>query len=287
MKLYNLRLKPSKIITTTFLILLVCFTALPLVYMVVTAFKPLDELCLYPPRFFVKHPVLTNFQQLFASFSSEDVPFVRYVFNSLMVTFCTVLGTVIVSSMGAYGLVKHSPSGSNMIMKIVIALLMFSTQVTMIPSYTVVDKLNMIDTYWALIIPKIAVAFNFFLMVQFVGQVPNALIEAAKVDGAGELKTYWSIVMPAVKPAWATLIVFSFISAWNDYFTPLIFTSSQAMKTIPLALQTLAGGPGVATLSSAGVVAAATFILTVPTIILFTLMQKKVIETMTYSGIKA
>lgn len=279
--------KPGSILIHIFMLMLVCFTALPLIYMISTAFKPLEELFLFPPRFFVRRPTITNFYDLFAALSTIEVPFSRYVFNSVFVTVITVIFTVMVSGMGSYGLVKHNPPGAPFIMVLVISALMFTPHVTLIPTYMVVNQFNMIDTYWALIIPRIAISFNFFLMERFMRQVPDALIESARIDGAREFRVFWSIVMPCVKPAWATLVVFSFVTSWNDFFTPLIFTSSQTMKTLPLSLQLIAGGPGAAALGRAGAVAAATFLMTLPTIILFTVMQKKVIETMSHSGIKA
>ena len=269
------------------LALLVCFTALPLIYVVSTAFKPLDELYLYPPRFFVSHPTLANFSQLFNTLESSVVPFSRYIFNSLFITASTVILTVVVSSMSAYGMVKHHPKGSNFIFSLIIVALMFSPYVTQIPNYIVVKNLGMIDTYWSLIVPKIAVAFNMFLLKQFLEQMPNAYLEAARIDGANEWKLFWKIVMPYIKPAWATLVVFSFVASWNDYFSPLVFITNQSMKTLPLAIQNLAGGPGAASIATAGIVAACTFIMTLPTVIVFTVMQGKVLATMAHSGIKA
>lgn len=286
-KLKRIHVKPGTILKYLCMLCLVCFTALPLIYMISTAFKPIDELFIYPPRFFVRRPTMDNFYELLGALTSTDVPFSRYIFNSLFITISSVFLTVIVSGMGTYGLVKHNPQGSGFIMALVIAALMFSPHVTLIPSYMVVNHLHLINTYGALILPKIAVPFNFFLMERFMRQVPDAIIEAARIDGAREWTIFSKIMMPCVKPAWATLIVFSFVSSWNDYFTPLIFTSSQAMKTLPLTLQLIAGGPGAANLGRAGAVAAATFLMTVPTVIIFTFMQGKVIETMAHSGIKA
>jgi ABC-type glycerol-3-phosphate transport system permease component len=268
------------------MLLLVAFTALPLVYMVSTAFKPLDELFLFPPRFLVRRPTLQNFSDLVLSLSSSTVPFTRYLFNSLFVTTITVFCTVVVCSMGAYGLVKHNPPGSKVLFSLIIMALMFSHHVTRIPSYMVINKLGMINTYWAMIIPSIAVAYNFFLMKQFIEQFPNELLESARIDGANEWMTFWKIVMPSLTPAWSTLVVFSFVSNWNDYFSPLIYLTSQAMKTMPLALHTIAGGPAVISIGRAGAVAASTFLMTIPTIIIFIIMQARVMETMTYSGIK-
>jgi len=270
-----------------FLALLVCFTALPLIYVTTTAFKPIDELYLFPPRFFTHRPTLSNMESLFSALDSSAVPFSRYIFNSLFTSVTTVVLTVVVSCMAAYGLVKHRPRGGNFIFSMILMALMFSPHVTQIPNYMVVKSLNLIDTYWALIIPKIAVAFNIFLVKQFLEQMPETYLEAARLDGASEWQVFWKIVMPYIKPAWATLVVFSFVSNWNDYFSPLVFITKTALKTLPLAVQTIAGGPGAAALATAGAMAAATLVMTMPTIIVFTVMQGRVLSAMAHSGIKA
>ena len=276
----------SQVLLYVLLTILVLFTALPLVYVATTAFKPMDELFVFPPKFFTSHPVMDNFYGLLATLDNSSVPFSRYVFNSILVSVSVVLGTVVVSTMAAYGLVKHKPVGANMIFALILAALMFSTHVTQIPNYMVVEKMGMLNTYWALILPKIAVAFNMFLMKQFMEQLPDEYLEAARIDGAGEIKIFTKIVTPFVKPAIATLVVFSFVNTWNDYFSPLIFTSSEPMKTLPLAIQSIAGGAGTASLATAGTMAAATFVTMIPTVLIYTFMQSKVINTMSYSGIK-
>lgn len=268
------------------MIIMVCFTALPLVYLVSTAFKPLDELFLYPPRFFVQNPTTKNFSDLVVSLGSSTVPFTRYAFNSIVITTIIVACTVIVSSMGAYSLVKLKPPGGVFLFNLILVALMFSAHVTKIPSYMVVNGLGLINTYGALILPNIAVAYNIFLIKQFMEQYPNELLEAARIDGAGELRIFLQMVMPALKPATATLTVFSFVNNWNDYFSPLIYVTSQAMKTLPLALQTIGGGAAGMSVGRAGAVSAATFLMTAPTVIIFVIKQGQVMETMTYSGIK-
>ena len=246
---------------------------------------PLDELYLYPPRLIVQKPTLRNFSDLLTSLSSSTVPFTRYIFNSLFTTAVTVLVSILVCCLGAYGLVKHKPAGANLIFGIVVAALSFSTHVTTIPNYLVVNKLGLVNSYLALIIPKIAVAYNFFLVKQFCEQLPDSILEAARIDGARELRIFWTIAMPLLKPAWTTLAVFSFVANWNDYFSPLIYIQSNALKTLPLALQTLSGGAGV--VARAGTVGAATFLTTLPSILVFALMRGKVMETMSFSGIKS
>ncbi len=270
-----------------FLTLVVAFTALPLIYVISSAFKPLDELFLYPPKFFVRRPTFENFSDLFSAFNNTDVPLTRNIFNSLFVTIVIVVLTVVFSGMAAYGLVKLKPKGSSFIFTLILTALMFSSHVTQIPNYVIVKNLNMINTYWALILPKIAVAYNVFLMKQFLEQMPDALLEAARLDGADEWHIFCKIVMPYLRPAWGTLVVFSFVSNWNDYFSPLVFTNSEVMKTLPLAVQSIAGGPGAAALSTMGAMAASTLLMTMPTILVYTLMQGRVLKTMGYSGIKS
>lgn len=262
------------------------FTALPLIYVVSTAFKPMAELMVFPPQFLVRHPTLDSFSDLLMSFDSSSVPFMRYIFNSLFTAGVTVVFTVIVSSMAAYGMVKIRPRGRNAIFLVILAALMFTPHVTQIPTYMVIEKMGLLNNYLALILPKIAVAYNFFLMKQFTEQVPDELLESARMDGAGEGTVFFRVVMPLLRPAWATLVVFSFVNNWNDYFSPLIFTTDEQMKTLPLALQTISGGVGSAALSRAGAAAAASLLMILPTIVIFMLMQSKVMETMAYSGIK-
>lgn len=275
------------VVLNSITIILMLFSILPLIYLVSSAFKPLDEILRFPPRFFVRKPTFENFSALLISLGSSTVPFLRYVFNSIYTTVITVAATVLISILGAYGIVVHAPKGSSVLIQIVIGALMFSPYVTQIPNYLVVTGLGLFDTYGALIIPKIAVAYNFFLMERFMRGVPRTLIESARIDGAGELRVCFGIVSPLLKPAIATLVVLSFISSWNDGFSPLVYIVSQAMKTLPVAMSTIAGGVGVSDLGRVGATMAAALLTTMPTIIVFTAMQGKVMKTMAHSGIKA
>ena len=266
--------------------LLALFTLLPIVYMVSTALKPLEEMFLYPPRFFVRHPTLRNFAELLLAIDALMVPFVRYAFNSLFVAAATVGASLVLSSMAAYPLAKYPRlPGGRLFFAVVVSTLMFAPEVTQIPRYLIVDRLNLIDTYAGLIIPSLAGSYGLFLMKQFMEQLPVEMIEAAKMDGASEWAVFWKVVMPLVRPAWITLIIFSFIGTWNDFFTPLIFTRSEQMKTLPLAMSSIGGGPGV--VARWGAVAAASLVVTVPTFVIFVLLQRYVMETMSYSGIKS
>lgn len=280
----RLKIRFSSIFGFICLLALLAFTSLPLVYLVCTAFKPMDELFVYPPQFFVKNPTLKNFSDLLTSVSSATVPFSRYIINSVFISAVVMIGTIVISSMGAFSLAKYKPKGANLIFSVVVAVLTFSPFVTTIPSYKIINGLGLMNTFWALILPKIAVAYNFFLMKQFIEQFPDSIIEAARIDGSGEMRIFWTMVMPNVRPAWATLAVLTFVSTWNDYFSPMIYINSQAMRTLPLVLQSIAGGVG--TVARSGAMAAATFLTIAPTIIVYVIMQKQVMATMAYSGIK-
>ncbi|MHB8962930.1 MAG: carbohydrate ABC transporter permease [Saccharofermentanales bacterium] len=280
------RITPGRVFLYLIVTLLVGFTSLPLVYMATTAFKPLNELLAFPPQFFVRSATIQNFYDLFIALGSSEIPFLRYVLNSAFISVVTVAGTVIVSSLGAFGVVKLKPKGARIVFNVIIAALMFSPYVIQIPGYLIVNRLGLMNSYLALILPKIAIAYNYFLMDRFMGEIPDALLESAKIDGAKDISVYWRIVMPLLKPAWATLVVFSFISVWNDYFSSLIYITDPALKTLPLAMQLISGGSGVADIARAGASAASTLLITLPTIILFVIMQAKVMKTMAHSGIK-
>lgn len=256
----------------------------PLVYMVSSALKPTSELFLFPPRFFVVNPTLKNFKDLLLATGTSIVPFNRYIFNSIVVSASIVIGGIVISALAAYPLSKHDMPFKKATFGLIIFALMFAPQVTQIPQFLVVSKLGLMNTYVALVLPYLAAPVSLFLMKQFLDQIPDALVEATRIDGANEWTTFWRIIMPMLKPAWATLGLFSFIGAWNDPWSATIYTTTESMKTLPLALQTLNGGLGV--VARAGTVAAASLLMILPTIIVFVITQRMVLETMAHSGIK-
>lgn len=262
------------------LILFGLFMVMPLVYTISSAFKPLDEIYLYPPRFFVSHPTFNNFQDMLVVMSNSWVPFTRYVFNTVFITAVGTLGHLIFASMGAYVLAKYDFPGGKTFFAICQTALMFSVYVTQIPNYLVMTKLGWVDTYLSLIIPAFAAPMGLFLMKQFMEQIPDALIEAAKIDGAKEGRIFLRIVMPNVKPAWLTLTIFSVQSLWNMKGQSYIY--SEELKMLPYALQQILLG-GVA---RAGVSSAATMIVMMVPILIFVFAESNIIETMASSGIK-
>lgn len=277
------RLRFRKMALYAVMIALALVMVLPLVYAVSTAFKPLDELLRFPPIFFVKHPTLDNFNDLFLALDSSDVPFSRYLFNSILVTAVATGGTILVSTLGGYAMSKLTIPGSSVLFTLVIVAMTFPGSVTVIPVYMVITKLGMYNSYAALILPRIATAYGMFLMKQFCDQLPTALLEAARVDGAHELRIYTGIALPFLRPAWATLLVFTFTSCWNDASASLMYTSAKNLRLLPVMLNSIAES---SSLARAGAAAAAAFLIMLPSIIIFILQQRKVMETMAHSGIK-
>ncbi|MBS1327105.1 MAG: carbohydrate ABC transporter permease [Oscillospiraceae bacterium] len=256
------------------------FTAIPFLFSIVQSIKPVDELFVYPPRLTVSRPTLDNFAVLFNLTSSTWVPVSRYLFNSLLLTVCGTVGNVVVCSMAAYPLAKLKFHGRKLLFNLVVVSLLFTYEVTFIPNYVILSKLQMLDTFWALLLPAVATPMGLFFMKQFMEQIPDSVVESARVDGAGTLTLYWRIVMPQVKPAWLTLVIFSFQSLWNREGLEFIF--SEELKMFPTILKQVASS-GVA---RAGAAAAAAVILMIPPIVVFLLSQSNVIETMASSGIK-
>lgn len=274
------RSRAGDILVYAILILFGAFFALPLIYVINSAFKPLDELFVFPPRIFVQNPTTDNFSDLLTLMARSWVPFTRYFFNSVFVTAVGTIGHIFVASMGAFVLAKYKFPGGAQFFRIVIVALMFSGYVTAIPNYLIMTRLGWVDTYYALIVPAIASPMGLFLMKQFIEQVPDTLIEAAKIDGASEWRIFLSIIMPLVKPAWLTLAIFSIQALWNNPASTFIY--SEELKMLPFALQqVLAGG-----IARTGVGAAVSLVMMLVPVTIFILFQSKILETMATSGIK-
>lgn len=275
------RSRAGNVMVFVFLLLIGAFMALPMVYAILQSLKPFDELFAYPPRFFVRNPTIDNFKVAFRLAENMTVPFSRYVFNSLMVT---VIGTglyVIIAALAAYPLAKTRVPGVTFLSNIVVWALLFRTEVTEIPRYVVLAGLGIINTYLAVLLPAMAGSFGVFLMRQFiVSSIPDSLLEAARIDGAGEHRIFWRIVMPCVRPAWLTLIIFTFQSIWNATGTQYIY--DERIKMLPAVLsQITAGG-----ITRVGAASAVAVLLMIPPIVIFLVSQNSVMDTMAHSGIK-
>ena len=285
---YFFKPKPTKLnrsragngLLFTLMIIFGLFMVLPLVMIVNNALKPLDELFQFPPKIFVRNPTLENFTDLFVLMNDTWVPFSRYILNTIIITAGGTAGHVIIASLAAYPLAKHNFPGKNILFSMVILSMMFSWTVTQIPNYMIISWLHINNTYLALILPAWQFGMGLYLMKQFMEQLPDSLMESARLDGASEYKIFWTIVMPNVKPAWLTLAIFQFQQMWGN--TGGMFLRDEELKPLQYALQQITAG-GTA---RAGASAAVTFIIAAIPITFFLICQSNILETMTTSGMK-
>ena len=266
---------------TFILVILGAFMFLPMYYCVIQAFKPLDELWMFPPRFIVMKPTVKHFKDLFTLMSDSMVPFSRYIFNTVFTSVAGTVGHLFIASIAAYAMAKIKFPGGRLMFTTVRTSLMFHQTVTAICSFILMSTFKMVDTYWAIIIPAWGSTLGFYLMKQFMeSHVHDSVLESARLDGASELKTFWIIAMPMVKPGWLTLIVYCFQGLWNQGSS--IYIHSEQLKSLNYAIgQITAGG-----IKRAGASAAATVVMMMVPIMVFVITQSNIIETMGSSGMK-
>lgn len=270
-----------------FLIPLSIFMALPILFIFSQALKPMDELFLYPPRFFVEKPTIQNFGDLFKETSVTVIPMTRYLFNSIIISVAIVFSSVIISAMAGFALSKLDFKLKKVIFEANIIALMFVPAAVAIPRYFIIDRIGLTDNMFGHILPVLAMPVGLFLIKQFIDQIPDALIEAARVDGASNFYIFRKIIIPMVTPAIATVSILAFQMAWNNTETSEIYMNNESLKTFAFYMSTLAGNMGNDNqVAGQGMAAAAAALMFLPNLIIFLLMQSKVIDTMAYSGLK-
>lgn len=274
------RSKTGNFLMFLFLVAFALYSFLPVLLTFLQSIKPLNELFIYPPKFYVQNPTLENYKSLSTLMSSTWVPFSRYIFNSLFVAIAGTMGHILFASMCAYPLAKMNLKGGNFIFGMIVTSLMFASSVSDIVNYQTMSQLNLLDNYVAIILPALGSSLGLYIMKQFMSQIPDSLIEAAKIDGAGTIRIFWTIVMPNVKPAWLTLAIFSFQGLWNNANTTYIYRED--LKSLPYALNQIVSGGTI----RAGAGAAVGVIILIVPLILFILTQSQIIETMSTSGMK-
>ena len=255
-----------------------------MVFIFCHAFKPATELFAFPPKFYVVNPTLGNFSAMFKSAANAGIPMSKYVFNSILVTFVVCFAGIVISTMAAFALSKMKFKLRGVVFQINQAALMFVAAAVLIPRYLIISGLGMVDTYWAHILPLIAMPVSLFLIKQFVDGVPDALIEAASIDGASPFRIYRSVILPLVKPAIATGIILAFQQCWGYLDSSNNFINTESKKTLAFYMNTLANANNM--VQGQGVAAAASLIMFIPNLILFIYLQKDVMNTMAHSGIK-
>lgn len=267
------------------LTLVAAFMLLPIIFIINHAFKPINELFLFPPAFFVQQPTMQNFKNLFLATAGDIVPFTRYLFNSIVIAALTLASVILVSSMAGYVLSKNKFHFKALIMATILLALMFVPETVAIPRYLIVSGLGLTDTYWGHVIPFVASPVAVFLMKQFIDQIPDALLEAAKLEGASEFRMFLQIVMPLAAPAVATISILTFQLIWSDLEGSTLYMKDETMKTLAYYVLSLTNGLQ-NNVAGQGVAAAAGLLVFLPNLFMFLLFQKKVIQTMVHSGVK-
>ncbi len=260
------------------------FMLLPLVYIFNHAFKPFDELIEYPPRFFVRRPTLVNVFELFQTSTTTGIPVSRYLFNSIVITIIVVVLSIFLSTITGYALSKLKFHIKGTISKINTLAMMFVGTAVIIPRYIIIEQLGFIDSFFVHIIPVIAIPVGLFLVKQFIDQIPNELLDAAKIDGASSFTIYLKIILPLIKPAIATIAILSFQSVWNNADISATYINTDSLKTFAYYMATLSSSSNV--VAGQGMNAVASLIMFLPNLIIFIFLQNKVMSTMVNSGIK-
>lgn len=259
------------------------FMIIPLVYQINQAFKPLGELFAFPPTIIARKPTLDNFKDLLALSSSTGVPMSRYLLNSLIVTILTVILNLVLTITAAYAFSKKKFKGNQALFGLNQLALMFVPTAVAVPRYIVIVRMGMINTWWAHILPLVAMPVGLFLVKQFVDGIPDALIEAAVMDGAKDFTIIRKVIIPLTKPALATSVVLTFQQVWGAVEASNNFITDDSMKTLAFYLGSIATNNTVAAM---GMSAAATVIQMLPPLIIFIITQSQVMNTMSHSGIK-
>jgi multiple sugar transport system permease protein len=250
----------------------------PFVWMIISSFKTTTELRQLPPTFIPEEPTLTNYRDLF-----DRLDFPRYFFNSTVVALCVTAGNLLFCSMVGYALAKLEFAGKRVLLVLVLATLMVPGIVTFMPQFVLISNMGLANTHAALILPTVVGALGVFLMRQFIGGIPDELLDAARIDGAGEYRIFFKIILPLCGAPLATLAILTFLGSWNAFLWPLVVASTEDMYTLPVALSLFAIGQHE---SNVALQMAGAVVVVLPVVVLFLAMQRYVIQGIATTGIK-
>lgn len=260
-----------------FLAVLSAIMMYPMVWMFLTSFKSNAEIRTYRTKVLPVEWTLKGYRSAF-----ERAPVAGWFANSMFVTICVTAAVILTSTLIGYVFAKYEFRGKKLLFVLLLATMMVPPQVTMIPRYLMIQKMHLFNTRWALIVPGLVSAFSIYLARQFIGDIPDSLCEAAKIDGAGPIRIYWHVILPNIKPAIGSIGIFTAMMHWNDYLNPLLMLNDMEKMTLPLGLVIF---DSQRTSDLSATMAAASMIL-IPMIVIFLVFQKQFIKGMTMSGIK-
>ncbi|HUI66561.1 MAG TPA: carbohydrate ABC transporter permease [Bacteroidota bacterium] len=259
------------------LIVIALATLAPLVWMVSASLMAEGEASAFPPPFIPQHATLEHYAGLFARLNIA-----RYMFNSAFLALSVTAISLVINSMAGYAFAKYRFRGRDGIFKLLIASMVIPSQVTMLPLFLMLNKMGVINSYIGVIIPGMASVFGIFLIRQFASSIPDSLIEAARIDGAGDLRIYWSLILPLCKPILITLSIFTFMGTWNDFLWPLIVMTEDSMFTLPVALANLS----LEHVQDTELMMAGAVLTVAPVLLLFAAVQKYYIGGILAGGLK-
>lgn len=272
------RTSPIAVIAMIILIFFAIFFIFPFYWILSGSFKLQEVAISIPPEWFPVSPTLANYKELLVPLTKT------WFFNSVFISTITTILVCVTSSLAGYALAKKQFSGVNALFILFVAAMALPKQVILIPLLKFITELGWIDTYKALILPAVGWPFGVFLMKQFSHSVPNELLESAKIDGCNEFRTFTNIVLPIVKPGIGALAIFTFISSWNDYFSQLIFTNSEVMKTLPLGVASMAQRAEFSL--NYGLLMAGAALASLPMILVFLMFQSYFTQGVTMGAVK-
>lgn len=259
-------------------IVLILIFFVPFYWMLLTAIKSLDQVLAFPPSFWVKDPQWENFKTAF-----ESMNFTFYLKNSIIITLGVMIAQVLTMVPAAYAFAKYEFHGKNICFGVVLASTMIPAQLIFLPIFLICTKLGLINTYWSIILPQATSAMGIFMLRQNFKQIPEELIEAARLDNASEFKIMFKIMLPMAKSTVAALMLMNFIATWNDYFWVKVLTTNSTVRTLPV---------GVADLSASelggyqNIIMSANILMMIPILIVFLIAQKQIMKAFSYSGVK-
>jgi multiple sugar transport system permease protein len=263
------------------ILLLLLGTALmiaPFVWIIQAAFGDAAAAYKLPPRWFPSDPTLDNFSKVF-----DQVPFERFIFNSLKVAGSITVGQLVTCSTAAYAFARLRFPGKNVLFLVLLSALMIPLQVTMVPLFILMRDLKLYNTHWALILPPLISPFGVFLLRQYFLTIPTELEDAARIDGANTFTIYWRVILPLAGPAMTTLGVVTFVYWWNDFLMPLIMINKPELQTLPVGLTLLRGHYSAGSVSA---VAAGITMAVIPVLIVFLILQRYIIKSIATTGLK-
>lgn len=270
------RTSPARVVAWTLLLLGGIVMVMPFAYMLAGSFKLNNEI--YDPAFLPQEPTLDNYRRLF-----EKSGFVRWFGNSLLIGILTTVSVLFFDSLVGYTLAKFRFRGRYVVFIAILSTLMIPTEMLVLPWYAMARNFNWLDTYWGIAFPGLMTGFGTFLMKQFFEDVPDELLDAARLDGLNEFQVWWQVAMPLVVPALSALAIFTFLGNWTAFLWPLIAITDRNLYTLPVGLATFSGEYQ----TEWEMVMTGAAVATLPTILVFLLLQRYIIRGISLAGLKA